>query len=201
MRITGGRIKGRRLANIKGVTIRPTSDRVRESIFDILGQTLTDLCILDLFAGTGSLGIESLSRGAKNAVFVDNSRRALTIIKNNLIMCGYEGLSMIIRAKLPNGLPHIQDLGCGQFDVVFIDPPYGKGYIRPMIYALIDKKLLAKDSRIVIESSKNANDPFPINLYGLQLKLTKSYGSTVIGFYYNYEERSNGKNGHISRLV
>jgi len=188
MRITGGMIRGRRLANVKGVTIRPTSDIVRGSIFDILGQTLTDLRVLDLFAGTGSLGIESLSRGAKNAVFVDNSHRALVIIKNNLIMCGYEGLSMVIRAKLPNGLPHIQDLGCGQFDVVFIDPPYGKGYIRPTIHKLLDKKLLAKDSRIVVESSKNANDPFPIDLYNLQLKLTKSYGSTVINFYSNYKE-------------
>jgi 16S rRNA (guanine966-N2)-methyltransferase len=189
MRITGGMIKGRRLANIKGVTIRPTSDIVRGSIFDILGQTLTDLRVLDLFAGTGSLGIESLSRGAKNAVFVDNSRRALSIIKNNLIMCGYVELSMIIRAKLPNGLSHIQDLGCGQFDVVFIDPPYGKGYIKTTIHKLIDNKLLAKDSRTVVESSKNANDPFPIDLYSLQLKQTKSYGSTVIGFYSNYEER------------
>jgi len=73
--------------------------------------------------------------------------------------------------------------------VVFIDPPYGKGYIRPTIHKLIDVKLLAKDSRIVVESSKNANDPFPIDLYDLQLKLTKSYGSTVIGLYSNYEER------------
>jgi len=189
MRITGGTIRGRRLANVKGVAIRPTSDIVRGSIFDILGQTLTDLRVLDLFAGTGSLGIESLSRGAKNAVFVDNSHKALAIIKNNLIMCGYEGLSMIIRAKLPNGLSHIKGLGGGQFDVVFIDPPYGKGYIRPTIHKLLNNKLLAKDSRIVVESSKNANDPFPIDLFSHQLKQTKSYGSTIIGFYSNYEER------------
>jgi len=139
-------IKGRRLANLKGVTIRPTSDIVRGAIFDILGQTLTDLRVLDLFAGTGSLGIESLSRGAKKAVFVDSSYRAISIIKNNLIRCGYEELSMIIRAKLPNGLPHVQDLGGDQFDVVFIDPPYRKGYIRPTIHKLLDIKLLAKDN-------------------------------------------------------
>ena len=189
MRITGGRIKGRRLANVKGIAIRPTSDIVRGSIFDILGQKLTDLSILDLFAGTGSLGIESLSRGAKNAVFVDNSRRALVIIKNNLTICGYEGHSMVIRAKLPNGLSHIQDLGSTQFNLVFIDPPYGKGYIMPTIHKLIDNKLLAKESRIVVESSKNANDPFPTDLFSHQLKQMKSYGSTVIGFYSNYEER------------
>jgi len=182
-------IRGRRLVKIKGLDIRPTSDTVRESIFDILGQTLTNLRILDLFAGTGSLGIEALSRGGKNAVFVDNSNRALATIKKNLSICGYDGLSMIVRMNLLNGFPHIQDLACSQFDVVFIDPPYGKEYILPTIYKLVDKKLLTKDSRIVVESSKNANDPFPINLYGLQLKLTKSYGSTVIGLYSNYKER------------
>ncbi len=92
-------IRGRRLAKIKGFNIRPTSDTVRGSIFNILGQTLTDLSILDLFAGTGSLGIESLSRGAKNAVFVDKSSRALAIIKKNLTICGYDGLSMKKREK------------------------------------------------------------------------------------------------------
>jgi 16S rRNA (guanine966-N2)-methyltransferase len=189
MRITGGMIRGRRLAKIKGFNIRPTSDTVRGSIFNILGQTLTDLSILDLFAGTGSLGIESLSRGAKNAVFVDKSSRALAIIKKNLTICGYDGLSVIIREKLPNGLDHIQNLGCGQFDLVFIDPPYGKGYIRPTIYKLIEIKLLAKDSRIIVESSTNANDPSLLNLYSLQLKLTKSYGSTVISLYSHHEER------------
>ena len=189
MRITGGTIRGRRLANVKGVTIRPTSDIVRGSIFDVLGQTLIDLSVLDLFAGTGSLGIESLSRGARNAVFVDNSRRALTIIKHNLTLCGYEGFSMVIRAKLPTDLSHIQDLGGNQFNLVFIDPPYGKGYIMPTIHKLVDNKLLQKESRIVVESSKNANDPFPVDLNNLQLKLTKSYGSTVIGFYSNYDER------------
>ena len=188
MRITGGIIRGRRLGKVKGLPIRPTSDTVRESIFDILGQTLTNLRILDLFSGTGSLGIESLSRGAKNAVFVDNSYRAVAIIKNNLTICGYNEVSTIIRAKLPNGLSHIQDLGEGQFDVIFIDPPYGKGYIQPTIHTLMDIKLLAKDGRIVVESSRYTNDSLPMNLYSLQLQLTKSYGSTVIDFYSNHEE-------------
>ncbi|MFO8164750.1 MAG: 16S rRNA (guanine(966)-N(2))-methyltransferase RsmD [Thermodesulfobacteriota bacterium] len=189
MRITGGITKGRRLGKITGLTIRPTSDMVRESIFDILGQTLPNCRILDLFAGTGSLGIESLSRGGKIAVFVDNSSRALAMIKKNLSICGFDSLSMIVRKNLPNGLTHIQDLGCSQFDVVFIDPPYGKGYIKPTMHTLINNKLLAEDSRIVVESSKYANDPFPTNFDSLHLKQTKFYGSTVIAFYSNYEER------------
>jgi len=189
MRITGGMVKGRRLAKIKGPYIRPTSDMVRSSIFNILGQTMTGLAILDLFAGTGSLGIESLSRGAKKAVFIDKSSRALAMIKKNLTICGYNALSMIIREELPNGLAHIQDLRCGQFDLVFIDPPYGKGYIKPTIYKLIECDLLAKNSIVVVESSTEANDPLPSKVRNLHLKPTRSYGSTLIGLYSNHEER------------
>lgn len=182
-------VKGRRLVKIKGPYIRPTSDMVRSSIFNILGQTMTGLAILDLFAGTGSLGIESLSRGAKKAVFIDKSSRALAIIKKNLTICGYNALSMIIREELPNGLAHIQDLRCGQFDLVFIDPPYGKGYIKPTIYKLIECDLLAKNSIVVVESSTEANDPLPSKVRNLHLKPTRSYGSTLIGLYSNHEER------------
>jgi 16S rRNA (guanine966-N2)-methyltransferase len=189
MRITGGMIKGRRLAKIKGFNIRPTSDMVRGSIFNILGQTLTGLKVLDLFAGTGSLGIESLSRGAKKAVFIDRSSRAVAVIKRNLAISDYEALSTIIREELPNGLAHIQDLGCGQFDLVFIDPPYGKGYIKPTIYELVERNLLAKDCRVVVESSTETNNSFPSKVHNLQLKLSRSYGSTLIGFYANYEEQ------------
>jgi 16S rRNA (guanine966-N2)-methyltransferase len=188
MRITGGMVKGLRLAKIQGSSIRPTSDTVRGSIFNILGQTLGGLAILDLFAGTGSLGIECLSRGAKKAVFVDKSRRALAIVKKNLAICGYEGLSTIARKELPNGLARIQDLVCAQFDLVFIDPPYGKGYIEPTLYKLTEGNLLAKGSRVVVESTTNDNNPFPSQLHTLQLKLTRSYGSTLIGFYSHHEE-------------
>lgn len=188
MRITGGMVKNRRLANIKEPNIRPTSDIVRSSIFNILGQTMTGLTILDLFAGTGSLGIESLSRGAKKAVFIDKSSRALAIIKKNLTICGYNELSMILKDELPNGLAHIQDLGCGQFDLVFIDPPYGKGYIKPTIYKLIECDLLSKNNQVVVESSTEANDPFPPKVCNLQLEPTRSYGSTLIGLYSNHEE-------------
>jgi len=188
MRITGGVVKGRRLANIKGAHIRPTSDRVRASIFNILGQRLTGLTALDLFAGTGSLGIESLSRGARKAVFIDKSTKAVTIIKKNLSICGYEALSVIKREELPNGLACIQDLWCGQFDLVFIDPPYEKGYIEPTIRKLIELRLLAKDSRVVVESARSQKNPFPPQVHDLQLKLSRSYGSTLIGLYSYHEE-------------
>jgi 16S rRNA (guanine966-N2)-methyltransferase len=101
MRITGGRAKGQRLAKVRWPDIRPTADMVRGSIFNILGQTLSGLLVLDLFAGTGSLGIESLSRGAKRGVFMDSSRRSLAIIQKNIDMCGFKEDSILVRAELP----------------------------------------------------------------------------------------------------
>ena len=183
MRITGGIIKNRKLTNIRGVDIRPTSDMVRSSVFNILGQELTDLNVLDLFAGTGSLGIESLSRGARKAVFIDKSSKALDIIQKNIAMCGYDTISVIIKEELPGGLSRIQDPGYGQFDLVFIDPPYKKEYIKPTICKLIECNLLAKEGRIVVESSTKADNPLPSQINELRLKLTRSYGSTLIGFY------------------
>ncbi len=183
MRVTGGKVKGHRLTKVKGSHIRPTADMVRNSIFNILGQTLTGVTVLDLFAGTGSLGIECLSRGAKRAVFIDNSRRALAIIKKNLTICGLEELSMVIREELPKGLNRIRNLGCGQFDLVFIDPPYGKGHIEPTMNKLVESNLLTHDAMVVAESSTSANDPLPCKIPHLQLQQTRSYGSTVIGFY------------------
>jgi 16S rRNA (guanine966-N2)-methyltransferase len=187
MRVTGGTVKGRRLIAVKGPHIRPTADMVRNSIFNILGQKLSGLAVLDLFAGTGSLGIECLSRGAKGAVFMDNSRRAVAIIKKNLTICGLEELSMVIREELPKGLTKIGNLGCGQFDLVFLDPPYGRGYIEPTMNELVESSLLSQDATVVAESSTSASDSLPRKIPHLQLQQTRCYGSTVIGFYSSHE--------------
>jgi 16S rRNA (guanine966-N2)-methyltransferase len=189
MRITGGAIRGRRLISMKGLNIRPTSDMVRSAIFNILGQTLNGFTTLDLFAGTGSLGIESLSRGSEKAVFVDNSRKALAILKKNLSVCEYESCAIVTRGELPKGLAHIKDFEDSRFDLIFIDPPYGKGYISPTLYKLVDEDLCANNSRVVVESSASADDPLPTNVHDLTLKLTRMYGSTLIGLYTYHEGR------------
>ena len=183
MRITGGMIKGRRLTRIKGTDIRPTSDMVKSSIFNILGQALNGCIVLDLFAGTGSLGIESLSRGSEKAVFIDKSMKALTLIKKNLAICHYEERAIVAREGLPDGLSRIHDLDCGKFDLVFIDPPYGKGYITPTLSNLMDEELLARDSRVVVECSTGIDDELPAKVGDLVLNLTRAYGSTLIGIY------------------
>ena len=183
MRITGGTVKGQRLTKVRWPDIRPTSDMVRGSIFNILGQSLTGLLVLDLFAGTGSLGIESLSRGAKKGVFMDSSRRSLAIIEKNIDICGFKDNSTLIRAALPSGLTHVKNCGCDQFDLVFIDPPYGSGYMVPTMTKLIQENLLKRDSVVVAELSTRPIDSFPSWVQDLRLKKTKTYGSTMVGLY------------------
>ena len=100
MRITGGHLKGRLLASPKGMNIRPTSDQVREAIFSIIGQFLPEVKVLDLFAGTGSLGLETLSRGASYVVFIDNSPQSLKLIRKNVTLCGHQGTSVILNQDL-----------------------------------------------------------------------------------------------------
>jgi 16S rRNA (guanine966-N2)-methyltransferase len=183
MRITGGRAKGQRLAKVRWPDIRPTADMVRGSIFNILGQTLSGLLVLDLFAGTGSLGIESLSRGAKRGVFMDSSRRSLAIIQKNIDMCGFKEDSILVRAELPNGLTHVKNYGYDQFDLVFMDPPYGSGYIVPTMIKLVEEDLLKQDGVVVAELSTRPTDSFPSRIQDLWLKQTKTYGSTMVGLY------------------
>jgi 16S rRNA (guanine966-N2)-methyltransferase len=183
MRITGGTNKGCRLARIKEAHIRPTSDRVRSSIFNILGQVLNGSTTLDLFAGTGSLGIESLSRGSERAVFIDTSAKALALIKKNLSICGLEELAVVARLRLPDGLSRVHSLGCDKFDLIFLDPPYGKGYITPTLSRLMDEELLSRDGRVVVESSTRSDDDLPAQVGDLALNLARAYGSTRIGVY------------------
>ena len=100
MRITGGRVKARILASPKGLIIRPTTDQVREAIFSIIGQNLSGLKVLDLFAGTGSLGLEALSRDALFSFFIDNSQQSISLIKKNIALCEYQNSAFILKMDL-----------------------------------------------------------------------------------------------------
>ena len=181
MRITGGQIRGRRLASPKGMDIRPTADKVREAIFSLIGQDLTGYEVLDLFAGTGSLGIEALSRGASRALFIDVNHQALELIKKNLTLCGYESLGAILRWDLRRGLPWKKRVMEEQFNLVFMDPPYGQALILPMLKELIKRHVIASPSMVVIESA--ISDPPPAKLEELNLRDTKRYGETKIDIY------------------
>ena len=177
MRITGGRLKGVCLTPLKGLRIRPTSEKVREAIFNLVGQDITEFRILDLFAGTGILGIEALSRGAGYSVFIDKSIHAMRIIRKNVQMLHLDGLSLLIKKDLRKGLPEME----GQFHLVFVDPPYGRGLIRPVMESLGTERYLADISWVVVECHRkeNLSDSFgPINKWKERI-----YGDTKITIY------------------
>ena len=181
MRITGGRVKGRTLSTPKGLLIRPTSDRVREAIFNILGQDLSGLSVIDIFSGTGSLGLEALSRGAGYAVFIDKLRDSIDLIKKNIDLCGYGDSGMTLRRDLTRGIPWGHPFLMKQFDLVFLDPPYSKNLESPILAELSNGKRLSNGARVIAESSKAAN--LPPSFPNLEIMDTRIYGDTKISIY------------------
>jgi 16S rRNA (guanine966-N2)-methyltransferase len=155
---------------------------VREAIFNLIGQDVTGLKVLDLFAGTGSLGIEALSRGALQSLFLDNSAQSLKLIKKNLILCGYEPQGSILKKDLMRGLPWKLSRMKKKFDLVFIDPPYREKLIPPLLKELADREILVSPSVVVAESSKV--DSLPVAMRKLQLVNTRTYGETKINIYH-----------------
>ncbi len=187
MRITGGQSRGRLLASLKGSRIRPTSDKVRESIFNLLGQDMMGLKVLDLFAGTGSLGIEALSRGALWALFIDHSKQAIQLILKNLRVCGYQASGHVLKRDLTRDLPWEHPLMKEQIDLIFIDPPYGKDLVLPVLSKLSQKGILKPSCVAVTESSKT--DLLPSMIGKFQLYDTRLYGETKIEIFHCEESK------------
>ena len=157
MRIVGGRFRGRALATPRTRDIRPTSDRLRESLFNILAHAYGDLVtgarVLDLFAGTGALGFEAMSRGAAFALFVDEGAEARALIRENVAALGLGGATKILRrdaTKLGAAYP------IEPFSLVFLDPPYGRGLAAPALGSARAGGWLAPDALIVVEEAADA---------------------------------------------
>lgn len=157
MRIVGGRHRGRALVAPKSQDIRPTSDRLRESLFNILahayGDPVSDARVLDLFSGTGALGLEALSRGAKFVLFVDDGAEARALIRQNVEALGAAGASKIFRrdaTRLGDVHPN------APFSLAFLDPPYGRGLAERALAAARDGGWLTKDALIVVEEKTGA---------------------------------------------
>jgi 16S rRNA (guanine966-N2)-methyltransferase len=157
MRVVGGRLKGRNLASPASREIRPTADRLRESVFNILIHAYDDPIagarVLDLFAGTGALGIEAVSRGAAFALFVDNGAEARALLRNNVEALGLGGVTKIFRRDAT-------DLGPAHpvepFSVAFLDPPYGKGLADKALVSLREGGWLTPGALLVVEEAKAA---------------------------------------------
>ena len=179
MRIISGTSKGKRLATPKGHALRPTSDRVKESIFNILGEVVEGKVVLDLFAGTGNLGIEALSRGAKRVLFVERRREATRLIKNNLFQCGMVMVSEIIPKDVIRAIGILHQRG-ETFDLILMDPPYEKGLIKKTLWKLQSHRIYHDDSLLVIEHDRR--EPLPTDLDGWNLIRQRKIGDTLISF-------------------
>lgn len=179
MRIVGGSLKGRPLQSPKGMTTRPTTDRTRESLFNILTHKIDfKACrTLDLFAGTGALGFEAISRGSEYCVFIEEASSARGSIRDNVEALQLSGITKIFRRDATR-LGNIGTLK--PFDLVFADPPYRKGYGEKAARSLQEGGWLNQDAIFVLEE---ATDVFPEVLKGYQIYDKRTYGETSIGFF------------------
>jgi 16S rRNA (guanine(966)-N(2))-methyltransferase RsmD len=179
MRIIAGDFRGRRLHSPKSYRIRPTIDRVRESVFNIIAGVVPGAKVLDLFAGTGAMGLEALSRGAQFCFFVDNGAEAVRIIRENVQLCAAMDRSRIIQGKVSSAIVRLCSEG-ELFDLIFMDPPYGKGYMEKTLQIIGP---VASDTTLVIAEQHIKDEPPLVPVLVWQKKLDRKYGDTLISVY------------------
>lgn len=185
MRVIAGKYKGRRLNAPDNYDIRPTSDKAKEALFSILTMELYGSRVLDLFAGTGSLGIEALSRGAGSCCFADASRAALNLIKANLAHCGVEEETKVLAGDYKKVIAHLASKivdGLEQpFDIILLDPPYGKGLLTDALERISESGILAEGGVIAAEHRKEEDLPDTIGRF--QKEKERRYGIVKLSFY------------------
>ncbi len=179
MRIISGSRKGKKLMPVPGWKTRPTSDRIKESIFNIISEIRPDTVALDLFAGTGAMAIEALSRGAEFAMLIDKDKNALSIIRQNLSACGFTKCAKALNWDI------LMNLKCltrfqKKFNLIFVDPPYNQNAILPTLENLIQTDTLDTESLLVIEHS--TSEQLPDLPKQLLLSDQRRYGKTLVSF-------------------
>jgi 16S rRNA (guanine(966)-N(2))-methyltransferase RsmD len=178
MRVVAGTAKGIRLQAVPGTATRPISDRVKEALFDILGADVVDARILDLFAGTGSVGIEALSRGAAEAVFVERQSKAVSIIHGNLRRTGLQSAGRVIRADVFKFLTG----EASPFDLIYVAPPqYRSLWSRTLRQIVTNPGWLVEGGLVIVQIFPKEFQP--LTLTGLRLADQRKYGSTLLCFY------------------
>ncbi len=194
MRVIGGSARGRRLKVPKGRAVRPTAARVKESLFNILPHDFTGLTVLDLFAGSGNVSIEALSRGAAKAVLVDESSRSTASIKGNLRQLGLIDRTEVWTAPVFRSLRKLAKSG-ETFDLVFLDPPYDREWVGRTLGVIANCALLSRTGRVVAEHS--AREPVRSRYADLVLNDQRRYGDTLLSFFKRDETLTSGEQGSI----
>ena len=155
MRVIAGSARRTQLKTLEGMDTRPTTDRIKETLFNMIAQYLYDSIFLDLFAGSGGIGIEALSRGAMEAVFVEKNPKAMACVKENLQKTHFERKGMTMQMDVMTALYKLE--GEKQFDYIFMDPPYNHEWEKQVLEFLADTTLLADDGIIIVEASKETD--------------------------------------------
>lgn len=180
VRITGGEARGRRLRVPRGRAVRPTSDRVREALFNVLGPVVRGRCVADLFAGSGALGLEALSRGAAFVTFVERERRVAEVLLDNVRALGYESRSRLLREDVFRTVPNT--VGRMRDGLVLADPPYARGLAALLVQVVA--RHAAPGSRLVIEHRRDEGLPGAVEGVPEFCRVDeRQYGDTAISYY------------------
>lgn len=176
MRIISGTRRGQKLFEFDGMDIRPTTDRVRESLFNLIQDFVYGAKTLDLFGGSGALSFEALSRGAVNSVICDIDKRSLELINKNACTLRFDTQIAVLQKSAEHFIKETKD----KFDIIFLDPPYNKGYIGPVISLITEKNILSEDGIIVLESDNTDEHG---EFKGLEVLKQRKYGRTYVTVY------------------
>ena len=182
MRVITGKCRGKKLTALEGLDTRPTTDMVKEAIFSVIQFDLQGASVLDLFAGSGQMGIEALSRGAARATFIDADNRALSCIKQNIKACGFTEQTTVLKSDAVSFLQRTGE----RFDIAFLDPPYRHG-ILPQILPILAEKM-QKNGIIVCEHEPECK--LSERILNFDLQKQKKYGKIIISVYRNLSEEA-----------
>lgn len=187
MRVVAGKFKGRRLKTVKGSEVRPTADRVKESLFRIFGEQVIGADFLDLCAGTGNVGLEALSQGARSTTFVDSNHHCIRVIASNLEMCGLDRRHPHVQLIRLDARKALVRLGKreAKFDLIYFDPPYASEIYEPCLRQIAETNLLSLTGVLVVEHRKVQEADWAKSLMSDELILSRQeqYGDTMLSFY------------------
>ena len=181
MRIISGTARGTRLFTLEGLDTRPTLDRVKEPLFNIINFDLEDAVVLDLFAGSGALGLEAISRGAKKVFLCEKNRNAANIVEKNIEKTKFQDQAILIRNDFEKAISFIEQLN-EKIDVVFIDPPYKTDLIKKSLEKILDSDILNDDFIIIAETDEPERILKDINILNINVFDTRKYGRVSLIF-------------------
>lgn len=182
MRVIAGTARSLQLKTVDSMDTRPTTDRIKETLFNMIQFQVPGIDFLDLFAGSGSIGIEALSRGSKRAVFIDNSPKAARVIEDNLSHTGFDDRSLVIASDCLSALTRLKDKGY-HFNIVFMDPPYNKGLERKAMQLIRTMDYIDENTTFIIEADIHDDLIDEIEQYGYELIREKNYKSNKHVFF------------------